>query len=59
MTRQQTPKPASRNNKQAEPAIQNDRVPSHMRDDDSRPTGLPNSDRHAMETVHSWEDEEQ
>jgi hypothetical protein len=59
MTRKPTPKPASKNDKRAEQPIQTDRVPSHMRDDDSRPTGLPTSDRHAMETVHSWEDEEQ
>jgi hypothetical protein len=31
--------------------------PSHQRDIDERPTGTPNSDRHATETAHHWEDE--
>jgi hypothetical protein len=35
------------------------RKASHRRNDTERPTGLPNSDRHAMETAHSWEDEDQ
>jgi hypothetical protein len=33
------------------------RPASHKRSQDERPTGLPNSDRHAMETAHSWEDD--
>jgi hypothetical protein len=32
--------------------------PSHQRTDHARPTGTPNSDRHATETSHQWEDEE-
>ncbi len=32
-------------------------APSHQRGDDARPTGTPNSDRHATETAHQWEDE--
>ncbi len=35
----------------------NDRPAPHERDDDSRPTGLPTSDRHAQETAHHWEDQ--
>ena len=31
--------------------------PSRHRSDHARPTGLPNSDRHATETSHQWEDE--
>ncbi len=31
--------------------------PSHERGMDERPTGTPNSDRHATETAHQWEDE--
>ncbi len=31
--------------------------PSHERDIDARPTGLPTSDRHAVETAHQWEPE--
>jgi hypothetical protein len=31
--------------------------PPHERGDEARPTGLPNSDRHATETAHVWEDE--
>ncbi len=34
-----------------------DRAPSHERGHDARPTGHPNSDRHATETAHCWEDE--
>lgn len=33
------------------------KTPSHERDIDAIPTGLPNSDRHATETAHQWEDE--
>ena len=33
------------------------RPPSHQRGDDERPAGHPNSDRHATETAHQWEDE--
>jgi hypothetical protein len=32
--------------------------PSHTRGMDERPTGTPNSDRHAAETAHGWEHEE-
>ena len=32
--------------------------PSAHRSDQARPTGLPNSDRHATETAHQWEDKE-
>jgi hypothetical protein len=32
--------------------------PSHERSIDERPTGTPDSDRHAAETAHQWEDEE-
>jgi hypothetical protein len=32
--------------------------PSHKRDIEERPTGTPNSDRHATETAHHWEDEQ-
>ncbi|HEX4367408.1 MAG TPA: hypothetical protein VH023_11290 [Rhodopila sp.] len=32
--------------------------PSHERPIEERPTGTPNSDRHAAETAHQWEDEE-
>jgi hypothetical protein len=32
--------------------------PSHERSVDERPTGTPNSDRHATETAHQWEDED-
>ena len=31
--------------------------PSDERDIEERPTGTPNSDRHASETAHQWEDE--
>jgi hypothetical protein len=31
--------------------------PSHKREIDEQPTGTPNSDRHAAETAHHWEDE--
>jgi hypothetical protein len=31
--------------------------PSHKRDVEERPTGTPNSDRHATETAHHWEDD--
>jgi hypothetical protein len=31
--------------------------PSHERNIEERPTGTPNSDRHATETAHHWEDE--
>jgi hypothetical protein len=34
-----------------------DHQPSHQRDIDARPTGLPTSDRHATETAHHWEHE--
>jgi hypothetical protein len=33
--------------------------PSHQRGMDERPTGTPTSDRHAAETAHQWEHEEQ
>jgi hypothetical protein len=33
------------------------RKASHTRDDAERPIGHPNSDRHATETAHTWEDE--
>ena len=29
----------------------------HRRDDDSRPKGTPNHDRHATETAYQWEHE--
>jgi hypothetical protein len=32
--------------------------PSRDRSIDERPTGTPNSDRHATETAHQWEYEE-
>jgi hypothetical protein len=32
--------------------------PSDKRNIDERPTGTPNSDRHATETAHNWEDED-
>jgi hypothetical protein len=31
--------------------------PSHEREIDAQPTGLPTSDRHAAETAHQWEPE--
>jgi hypothetical protein len=31
--------------------------PSSSRSMDERPTGTPNSDRHATETAHQWENE--
>lgn len=31
---------------------------SGQRTMDERPTGLPNSDRHAVETAHQWEHEQ-
>jgi DNA-binding NtrC family response regulator len=34
------------------------RASSDTRRITERPTGMPTSDRHAMETAHSWEDEE-
>jgi hypothetical protein len=36
-----------------------ERVPSHQRGAHERPTGHPTWDRHATETAHSWEDEDQ
>ena len=30
----------------------------YKRDDDARPKGTPNSDRHATETAYHWEHEE-
>ena len=33
--------------------------PSEERDVQERPTGTPTSDRHATETAHHWEDEDQ
>jgi hypothetical protein len=30
----------------------------HKRDDDTRPKGTPNHDRHAAETAYQWEHEE-
>jgi hypothetical protein len=33
------------------------RPPSHQRGHDSRPTGHPTWERHAVETAHHWEDE--
>lgn len=30
----------------------------HKRDDDSRPKGTPNHDRHVTETAYQWEHEE-
>jgi hypothetical protein len=36
---------------------ENDRKPSRQRPIEERPTGTPNSDRHATETAHQWEDE--
>jgi hypothetical protein len=59
-----TPSPAGGDAKSSESMRQADKsdkhadTPSHARDDDARPTGLPNSDRHGMETAHYWEDEE-
>jgi hypothetical protein len=44
--------------RQADKSDEHADMPSHAREDDARPTGLPNSDRHAMETAHYWEDEE-
>jgi hypothetical protein len=38
---------------------QRERPESHKRGHDARPTGHPTSDRHATETAHAWEDEEQ
>ncbi|WP_428540467.1 hypothetical protein [Rhodopila sp.] len=32
--------------------------PSHQRDIEEQPTGMPTSDRHATETAHQWEHEE-
>lgn len=34
------------------------RPDSATRDQDTRPTGLPTSERHATETAHQWEDQE-
>jgi hypothetical protein len=31
---------------------------SHERDDDARPKGTPDHDRHATETAYQWEHEE-
>jgi hypothetical protein len=31
--------------------------PTHKRPIEERPTGTPNSDRHATETAHQWEHE--
>lgn len=31
--------------------------PPHKRNESERPTGTPNSDRHATETAHQWESE--
>jgi hypothetical protein len=33
--------------------------PSHDRDVEEQPTGLPTSDRHGAETAHQWEHEKQ
>jgi hypothetical protein len=33
-------------------------APSHRRPVEARPTGTPNSDRHATETAHQWEGQE-
>jgi len=38
--------------------IVNNRASSGHRQIEERPTGTPTSDRHAMEIMHSWEDEE-
>jgi hypothetical protein len=35
-----------------------ERRPPHERRDDERPTGTPDSDRHATETAFVWEHEE-
>ena len=35
-----------------------DRPASDKRGQTERPTGQPSSDRHAMETAHSWEDDD-
>ena len=36
-----------------------ERQPPHERGEDARPTGTPTHDRHATETAHVWENEEQ
>lgn len=43
----------------AERTRRTERVPSHQRGEHERPTGHPTWDRHATETAHSWEDEDQ
>jgi hypothetical protein len=40
------------------PEQADDRGASHTRGHEARPTGSPNWDRHAIETAHSWEDED-
>jgi hypothetical protein len=35
------------------------RPPPHERGQEARPTGQPTWDRHAAETAHGWEDEQQ
>jgi hypothetical protein len=35
-----------------------ERSPSHRRGHDAWPTGSPTSDRHAVETANSWEDQD-
>jgi len=53
-----TAEQSSESMRQADKSDKNAETPSHARDIDARPTGLPNSDRHGTETAHYWEDEE-
>ena len=39
-------------------SLTRNRVSSSNRNTEDRPTGTPTDDRYAMETAHSWEDEE-
>jgi hypothetical protein len=52
-----SPEKPSESMRQSDKSDEHANTPSHAREDDARPTGLPNSDRHAMETAHYWEDE--
>jgi hypothetical protein len=59
--RKKAPERAKATNPQSSAGITDDEItetPSHQRGIDARPTGMPNSDRHAMETAHQWEPEE-
>ena len=51
------PTPPSR--QPGKPATPVPDTPSHERGIDAIPTGYPTSDRHAAETAHQWENQEQ